>query len=243
MLTIKNVSASIDKDTPLIKDINLQVNEGEIHAIMGPVGCGKTALANIIQGTPFLTHTNGDIIFKRKNINKLAPHKRSQLGILATFQYPPEVEGFTNRDLIKSALETRPCATFSNDIEQSFKNLVKALGLDSKFTDDMVNNYSRSFVDHKKSEVIQAVMLQPDLLILDEIDVDLDEESLTDIAETLKAFVSSGTKSLIVITHSQKLLDLLQPTHVHIMVAGEIKEQGTTELYKRIVEDGYSQFS
>lgn len=242
MLKIKNLSAIVDS-IPVLTGINLEIKSGEIHAIMGPNGSGKSCLAHCIQGNPFIMQVDGDIIFQKKNINKYACHKRSQLGIFTTFQHPPEIEGLTNKELIRSLVESRPNTTFNNEVEMAYKTLVKSVGLDSRYIEEGVNTVGRSDVDHKKSELVQALMLQPKLLILDEIDVDLDEEGLEYVVLMVKSFMENEGKSLIIITHNQRLLDYLQPHYVHIMVGGEIKEQGTTELYKRIIEDGYTQFS
>jgi Fe-S cluster assembly ATP-binding protein len=242
MLKLKNLSAIVDT-TPVLTDINLEINPGEIHAIMGPHGSGKSCLAHCIQGNPFITQIDGDIVFQNKNINKYACHKRSQLGIFTTFQHPPEIEGLTNKALMRSLVQSRAKGNFSNEVEVTYKTLVKSVGLDSRYSEDGVNTTSRASIDHKKGELVQALMLQPKLLILDEIDLDLDDEGLEYIVLMIKSFLENEGKSLIIITHNQKLLDYLQPNYVHIMVGGEIKEQGTTELYKRIIEDGYTQFS
>jgi Fe-S cluster assembly ATP-binding protein len=239
MLKLKSVSAFVDNN-PIITNVSLTVNAGEIHAILGPSGSGKSALAHLIQGNPFIHQTDGDIVFKSKNINKLASHKRSQLGIFTTFQAPPEIEGLTNRDFMKAIVETRKDNHFGNDLELAFKNLAKSVGLDLKFIEDSVNTCNRSLVDHKKGELLQALMLQPDLLIVDAIDIDLDEDSLTVIILMLKNYLEDSSHALIIISDNKHLLDELQPNYVHVMVGGEIKEQGTTELYTRILENDHS---
>lgn len=239
MLKLKSVSAFVDNN-PIITNVSLTVNAGEIHAILGPSGSGKSALAHLIQGNPFIHHTDGDIVFKNKNINKLASHKRSQLGILTTFQVPPEIDGLPNRDFMKSIIESRIDGHFGNELETAYKNLIKSVGLDSRFIEDSVNTCNRSLIDHKKGELLQALMLQPDLLIVDSIDVDLDVESLTVIILMLKNYLEDQSKALIVITDNKHLLDELQPNYVHVMVGGEIKEQGTAELYTRILENDHS---
>ena len=236
MLKIKSVSAVADTTT-ILEDINLTINPGEIHAILGPSGSGKSALAHLIQGNPFLKQVEGNIIFKNKNINKAPVHKRTSMGIFITFQQPPEIEGLTNKDLARSTVE------FGNDMETAYKNLIKSIGLDSRFIDDSVNTCNRSLIDHKKSEVIQALLVQPDLLILDEIDVDLDPDSLEIISLMVNEYLEDKSKALLVISHNKTFLDLLKPDYVHVMVDGSIKEQGTAELYTRILQDGNPQFS
>lgn len=236
MLKIKNVSAVADT-TEILNNINLTINAGEVHAVLGPSGSGKSALAHLIQGNPFLTQTEGDLVFKNKNINKVPTHKRTHLGIFTTFQMPPEIEGLTNRDLTRAIIE------LNNESEVAYKNLVKLVGLDSRFTEDPVNTCNRSLSDNKKSELLQALMIQPDLLILDEIDVDLDPDALDMVILLIQEFLLDKSKALMIITSNKRILDSLKPDYVHIMVGGEIKEHGTTELYTRILEDGNPQFS
>ena len=239
MLKLKSVSA-MTNSLPIINDVSLTVNAGEVHALLGPSGSGKSALVHLIQGNPFLEHTEGDIIFKNKNINKVSSHKRSQLGIFTTFQSPPEIDGLMNRDFMRSVVETRAGGHFNNDLELAYKNLIKLIGLDSRFIEDSVNTCNRSIVDHKKGELLQALMLQPDLLVVDGIDVDLDEDSLNVVILMIKKYLEDKSKALIIITDNKHLLDELQPNYVHVMVGGEIKEQGTTELYTRILENDHS---
>lgn len=242
MLKLKNVSASIDT-TEVLKNINITINPGEIHAIMGPKRSGKSTLSHVIQGNPYITQTEGTIYYKGKSINKLAAHKRSQLGIFTSFQYPPDIESITNFDLISSIFENKSKSKVTTEVTAAYKNLLNALDLDNQFPNDPVNTQTRDIEDHKKGEILQMVLSHPDVIILDEIDADVSDEGLQIISLIIKNYLESGERSLILITNNHKLLDLLEPSYVHIMVDGEIREQGTKDLYKRIIEDGYSQFS
>jgi Fe-S cluster assembly ATP-binding protein len=242
MLKIKNVSALIDT-TEVLKDINLEINANEIHAIIGPKGSGKSALAHLIQGNHLIAQTEGTISFKNKNINKVSAHKRSKLGIFTSFQYPVEIEGLTNLEMMKATFETKTGSKFTAALEDSYRKLVAVLGLSPYFPDDMVNNIDSPPSECKKNEIIQMALLQPDLIILDDIDVDLDKASLEAVILILKEYVSNKDKSLVLITQNTDLLDQLTPNRIHILVNGEIREQGGLELYKRIVEDGDKQFS
>lgn len=242
MLKLKDVSAVIDT-IPVLSNINLEVNSGEIHAILGPKGSGKSSLAHLIQGNPFIKLTDGNIIFRNKSIVKHPPNKRSKLGIFSTFQYPPEIEGLTNREFIKAIVESVINGPFTSDMEEAYKLLIKEVGLDSRFIDDSVNTESRPVSDWRKGELAQALLLQPNIVILDEIDSGVDEESLNYIIAMIKSYLEDKNKSLIMITHSNKLLDAIQPDYVHVLVNGEIREEGGAELYKRIIEDGNTQFS
>jgi Fe-S cluster assembly ATP-binding protein len=241
MLKLKDVSAVVNNDS-VLKNINLEIRPGKIHAILGPQGAGKSALAHVIQGNPFI-EVAGSIIFQNKNIKKFTPEKRANLGIFLAFQYPPEIEGLSNKELFNVLIESKTGKPITAEIETSYINLIKAIGLDSSFVNDSVNTEHRNIADCKKGEIAQAVLLQPELIILDEIDTDIDKEDLEYIILMLQDFLADKTKSLIIITHNSKLLDRLLPDYVHVMVEGEIREEGTTELYKRIIEDGYTQFS
>ena len=241
MLTIKNVSAVIDTDV-ILTDINLKINKGEIHIIMGPRQSGKSSLAHVIQGNPYITVTEGSVSFNGKNITKLSADKRSQLGIYTSFQTPPEISGLTNLDAVKIIFENNN-NSFPGMLETCYKNLIRELELGSNFINEFVNDDDRSPGDWRKSELLQMLMLNPKLAILDEIDQEQDERSIELIANTVTSFMKEQDKACLIITNNQKFLDLLKPTQVHILVEGRIATQGGPELYKRIIEDGYSQFS
>jgi Fe-S cluster assembly ATP-binding protein len=242
MLKIKNVSAIIDT-TQVLSDINLEVKRGEIHAILGPSSSGKSTLAHVIQGNPFITVNTGNITFHNKDIKRLKADRRSDIGIFTSFQDPPEIEGLSNLDLIKALFESRVGTTFTPEVEAAYRNLISAIGLHPKFCDEPVNSSVLSPNEWKKGEVIQLLMLQPELIILDEIDVELSDLDIEVIVNMLKSYLENKDKGVIVITQNKKLLDQIEPSHVHVLVDGEIRESGTAELYKRILEDGYPQFS
>jgi len=241
MLTIKNVSAVIDAKE-LINNISLTIKSGEKHAIMGPEGSGKSSLAHLISGHPSIIQTEGTVKFKNKDITKLDADDRANLGIYTTFQYPPEISGLQNLDIIKAVLKIKKDSRNENEIEADYKLLVLMLNLRPNHGSLLMDQDMMSLSEFKKNELLQMLMFNPDCIVVDEIDLDLEEEDLATVGEILKNYIDSK-KSMIIITHNQQLLDLVEPTHVHILVDGKIKEQGGKELYKRIIEDGYSQFS
>ena len=242
MLKIKNVSAGSDT-TQILNNINLEVKAGEIHAIMGPSASGKSALAHLIQGNPFVSVTDGTIQYQKKNITKLPAHKRSHLGIFTTFQDPVEIDGITNIELFRTLFRSRTGQEITSEVEEAYRDLLISLRLDTGFLQDFVNTTSGPNTDCKKGELLQMLILQPELVILDEIDDGLTEESIELVALMIKNYLEDKSRALIVITNNTKFLDQLTPDYVHILVEGQIREHGTTELYKRIIEDGHPQLS
>lgn len=241
MLTIKNVSAVID-NKELLKNISIEIKEGEIHAILGPSGAGKSSLIHLISGHPGLIQTEGTMVYKNKNLKKLDADDRAKLGLFATFQYPPEIPGIKNLDLVKSALKSRADIRNEHEVEKDYKTFCELLGMEKfhgkKYMD--LDDVSKS--DLKKNELLQLLMCNPDCLLIDEIESYLEDEDIDIISSILKKYVDEN-KSMLIVSSSKKLLDTVNPTHVHVLVSGEIKEQGSAELYKRIIEDGDSQFS
>ena len=242
MLKIKNVSATIDT-TPVLSNITLEVNPGEIHVIMGPKASGKSTLAHVIQGNPYIKQNEGSITLGKKNINKLSTDKRSQLGIFSSFQYPPEILGLTNLEAVKIAVENAGQISFNSELETCYRSLTNQFELGSSFADLIFNSEEMSPSSWRKNEVLQMLMLNPKIAILDEVDLESDNRSLEIISGSILSFMKQGDRSCILITNNKTFLDLVEPTHVHILVDGMIKQQGTKELYKRIIEDGYTQFS
>jgi Fe-S cluster assembly ATP-binding protein len=241
MLTIKNISANINTEE-ILTDINIEIQAGEIHALIGPKESGKTTLAHLIQGNPYLTRTSGNIIYGKKNINKLTAEKRAKLGIFTCFQYPPEIVGLTNLEMARSIFETMHGVRMTADVETAFLQMANELELGTAHADEQVNSSNTDPTTWKKNEILQMMIANPEFVIFDEIDFELDAHSLELVAKAIKAFIRNN-KACIVLTRNIPFLDLLKPDKVHILVGGKIKAQGTEELYKRITEDGYSQFS
>jgi Fe-S cluster assembly ATP-binding protein len=240
MLKIKNISASSESQL-LLKDIDLTVNAGEIHAIMGPKHSGKSALAHVITGHPSVQVTDGTITLGKKKIQTLDADVIAKLGVFVSFQFPPEFDSMTNWELTKEALEAHESAI--SDLTLKYNTCCELLDLGSSHGERSANAINMTMSMAKRNELIHMLLTDPKLVILDEIDEGLSLEDTALVGTILRNFLGKKDKGCIVFTHNQTLLKILQPTHVHVMVGGEIKLSGDTELYTRIIEDGYSEFS
>jgi Fe-S cluster assembly ATP-binding protein len=240
MLTINNLSAQ-SQSQDLIKNINLEIREGETHVIMGPKNSGKSALAHSIFGHPSIEITDGDIIWNSQRINDIPTDQKAGLGIFIGFQLPPQIEKITNFDLIKEIYADRYPST--TDIEIRYRTYCEILNL-SPDQDSIYSTYNDAALSQlKRNELIHMLMSDVKLAIIDEVDQDLTEKDIILAGSVLKNFVNQENRMCLVITNNDTLLKILTPTHVHVMVDGEIKMSGSAELCERIVKDGYSELS
>ena len=241
LLEIKNLQASIH-DIKILNQLNLTVNKGEIHAIMGPNGSGKSTFSKVLAGHPAYEISNGDILFKGSSILDLEPEERSHLGIFLAFQYPIEIPGVSNEDFLRLAYNSKQAYYNKPEV-----NPIEFLGLINeklKFVDMSTSFLSRnvnegfSGGEKKRNEILQLVLLDSELSILDETDSGLDIDALKIISNGINRFMNSN-KSIILITHYQRLLDYINPTYVHVMQNGKIVKTGSAELAKELEEKGY----
>lgn len=242
ILEIKNLHAKINNKN-VINDLNLSVNTGEIHVIMGQNGSGKSTLAKIIAGHPLYQIKQGAINFKGKDITLFDPEKRAHEGIFLAFQYPVEIPGVNNLDFLRLAYNEKQKAKNREEIDPlSFLNLInekaKAISIDNEFLSRNVNE-GFSGGEKKKNEILQMFLLNNDLSILDETDSGLDIDALKSIASNINHFYNSE-KAIILITHYQRLLDYIIPDFVHVMQKGKIVCTGGAELAKKLEKEGYS---
>ena len=242
MLKIKNLTVNI-KDNTVLSKINLEVKKGEIHAILGPKQSGKSSLVHTILGNPIIDIKEGSLSFKRKPIDNLTIDARGLKGIFTGFQFLPVLDGISNFDLAKETLKARGDKRNIAEIEKEYKNLLKKLRLSSNHGHKWVNDETVSNTECKKNEILQMCLIDPDLIILDEIDHDVEEDELELISSQIKEFLKKKDKAAIIVTQNKEFLDLIKPTHVSVIVKGTIKATGSSELYKRLVNDDYSQFS
>jgi Fe-S cluster assembly ATP-binding protein len=241
MLKITNLNINVEEIT-ILEDINLEIKEGEVHAIMGPNGAGKSSLANVIAGNPEYTVTGGKMNFKRRILNTLLPEERSRMGIYMTFQDPPEIDGISNLQLMRDILRSRGDKRTSSDIITDYKQLVQKFDLGGDWGKREFN-YGASGGEKKKNEIIQMQLLDPSLLILDEIDSGLDIDAVKTISQDIKEFLTKPGKAALIITHQPRILETIKPTHVHIIVDGKIVKSGDRRIIKGIIENVYRKFS
>jgi Fe-S cluster assembly ATP-binding protein len=241
LLEIKDLQVSIDNNK-ILTNFNLTVNKGEIHAIMGPNGSGKSTFSKVLAGHPAYSVLSGDILFKGSSILDLEPEDRSHLGIFLAFQYPIEIPGVSNEDFLRLAYNSKQ--KFYNKPELDpieFLTIIyeklKFVNMSPVFLSRNVNE-GFSGGEKKRNEILQMILLDAELSILDETDSGLDIDALKIISNGINKFMNPD-KSIILITHYQRLLDYIQPTYVHVMQKGKIIKTGSAELAKELETKGY----
>ena len=242
-LVIKNLHVNVN-ETEILKGVDLTVHQGEIHAIMGPNGTGKSTLAYALMGHPDYLVSEGDVIFQEKNILDLEPNERSHLGLFLAFQYPVAVPGVTVANFLRTALNAHRKAADPNDkgipIPQ-FRTLLKErmnlLKMDHSFAGRYLNE-GFSGGEKKRAEVLQMATLKPEIAILDETDSGLDIDALRIVSEGVNA-LRGPDFGAVVITHYQRILNYIEPDFVHVMLGGRIVESGGPELANQLEEEGY----
>lgn len=241
MLKIKNLHASVDGEK-ILKGINLEINSGEVHAIMGPNGSGKSTLASVIAGNEDFEITKGDILFEKANISELSPEERAQKGIFLSFQYPVEIPGVSVTNFIKTSInqvrKSRGQKDMpANEMLKKIREKSALLEMDRKFLSRSLNE-GFSGGEKKRNEIFQMAMLEPKLAILDETDSGLDIDALRIVSDGVNRLKTKDNATLV-ITHYQRLLDYVIPDVVHVLMDGKIVKTGGKELAKELEERGY----
>jgi Fe-S cluster assembly ATP-binding protein len=241
MLEIKDLKASIGR-TEILCGLSLNINAGEVHAIMGPNGSGKSTLAQVVAGHSDYEVTSGSVTFNGEDLLQLEPEERAREGIFLGFQYPVEIPGVNNAYLLKAALNARRKHQGLDEIDAfEFLKLAKEkmalLGMDPKFLNRGVNE-GFSGGEKKRNEILQMAMLEPRLAILDETDSGLDIDALRAVAEGVNA-LRSPDRAIVLVTHYQRLLDYIEPDHVHVLSEGRIARSGDKSLALQLEEKGY----
>jgi Fe-S cluster assembly ATP-binding protein len=241
LLQIRNLKASTEGQE-ILKGIDLDIDKGEIHAIMGRNGSGKSTLSKVLAGHPDYEVTSGEILFEGVNLLDLEPDERSKKGLFLGFQYPVEVPGVNNVDFIRLAYNSKrvyegQAELDKPDFEKLMREKMKLLNMDDFFAERSVND-GFSGGEKKRNEILQMAILEPKLVILDEIDSGLDIDALRFVAEGINNSITKD-EGLLMITHYQRLLDYVIPTHVHVMYEGRIVKSGNKELALELEKEGY----
>lgn len=241
MLEIKDLHVAVE-DKPILKGFNLKVGKGEIHAIMGPNGAGKSTLAKVLAGDPSYQVTSGDILLDGQSILELAPEERSHLGVFMSFQYPVEIPGISNSEFLHTVynakLKAKGTPAISTEEFQGILNEKMAV-VDVR-PEFIQRNLNEGFSggEKKRNEILQMAVLAPKLAILDETDSGLDIDAMRIVAKGVNSLMGPD-KSLILITHYQRLLDYIRPDFVHVVIDGKIVQSGGPEFALTLEEKGY----
>ncbi len=241
MLEIKDLEASVGGNE-ILRGLSLNINAGEVHAIMGPNGSGKSTLAQVIAGNAAYEVTGGSVRYENENLLDLEPEERARRGVFLGFQYPVEIPGVNNAYLLKAALNAKRSHEGLDEIDAfEFLKLAKEkmalLDMDTKFLNRGVNE-GFSGGEKKRNEILQMAVLEPRLAVLDETDSGLDIDALRSVADGINA-LRHPDRAIILVTHYQRLLDYIEPDFVHVLSGGRIVRSGDKSLALKLEEKGY----
>ena len=240
MLKIENLHASVDS-TPILNGVNLEINPGEVHAIMGPNGSGKSTLANVLMGNPVYEITDGKIEFNKEDITEEPVDNRAKKGMFLAFQYPESIPGVTIVNMLKTALTNIEETEYTTvELRLKVAEAMKDLGLSPDFADRYLNE-GFSGGERKRNEILQLAVLNPILAILDETDSGLDVDGLRIVGEGISN-LKNDERGYLVVTHYQRLLEYVKPDYVHVFVDGNIVETGGKELSDKLEKEGYESY-
>ena len=242
LLNIKNLNVEVS-NKKILNDLNLHINPGEIHTIMGPNGVGKSTLSKVILGDHNYKVISGDILFDDNSILNLKTDERARLGIFLAMQYPTEIPGISNQDFLRTALSQKEENRIGlYDFILKCEKAIQELDMNKNFIHRDLK-YGFSGGEKKKNEVLQIKLLNPKLIILDEIDSGLDVDSLKIVAENIKKYKEENKNtSIIIITHHPKILEYLTPDYVHVINNGNIIKTGNYDLALEIEKEGYNKY-
>ena len=246
LLEVKNLHVSVeDEDIEILKGVDLTIDEGEVHAIMGPNGSGKSTLASVLAGREEYVVTEGSIHYKGEDLLELEAEERAEEGVFLAFQYPVELPGVSMTNFLREAVNSVREARGQEELGAAdFLKLVrersKLVDLDPELVKRSVNQ-GFSGGEKKRNEIFQLAMLEPTLAVLDETDSGLDIDALRTVSDGVNK-LRADDRSFLLITHYQRLLDYIEPDHVHVMVNGRVVESGDKDLAVRLEEEGYERF-
>lgn len=240
LLKIDNLSVNID-DKKILDGYNLSINNGEVHAVMGPNGSGKSTLSKTIMGDIHYEVTKGHILFNDKDISNLKTDERARLGLFLAMQYPVEIEGISNSDFLRTALSTKNNGNLNiYEFAKKIEKETEALSMNKDMIHRSINT-GFSGGERKKNEILQMNLLEPKLVILDEIDSGLDIDSLKIVATSINEYKKTHPDTaILIITHYQRILDYIKPDFVHIMTCGKIVKTGDYKLALELESNGFN---
>ncbi len=240
MLEIRNLKATVEKKS-ILNGLNLHIKPGEVHALMGPNGSGKSTLSNILSGKKGY-ETSGDVFYENKNLFDLEIEERAHKGLFLAFQYPLEIPGVNNNNFLKTSLNAIRKARGEKELDAiEFLKIIKQKAKDLKFEEKNLNrqlNVGFSGGEKKKNEILQMSILQPKLSILDETDSGLDIDALKIVSDGVNS-LRDESKSFLIITHYQRLLNYIKPDFVHVLKNGRIVKSGNSDLAVELENKGY----
>lgn len=245
LLKITDLHAVIAEDgQEILKGVNLELNEGEIHAIMGPNGSGKSTLSKVLSGHPAYEVTEGEVIYKGKNLLELEVDARAREGLFLAFQYPIDIPGVSIANFLRTAMQSRNPGEEVDifDFQEKLLDRMALLEMERSFAERSVNQ-GFSGGEKKRNEILQMAMLEPDLAVMDETDSGLDIDALKVVSNGVNTLHREhGQMAVLLITHYQRLLDYIQPGFVHVMVNGRIVRSGGPELAQELEAQGYEEY-
>ena len=241
LLDVKGITSNVE-EKEILHNVNLKIGKGEVHVLMGPNGAGKSTMGNVLMGNPRYEVTSGDIIFKGQNITDLSADKRAKAGMFLSFQEPLEVPGLPLEGYLKNAYEQKTGERVKLwNFRFMLQKAMEVLQMDNKYAFRDLN-VGFSGGEKKKAEILQLMMLKPDLAILDETDSGLDVDAVRVVSKGIEEYLKETNGSLLIITHSTRILEHLNVDYTHIMVNGNIVTTGDSSLVKKINEGGYEAF-
>jgi len=244
ILQIKDLHAKIG-DKEILKGLNLELQEGKVHVIMGPNGAGKSTLSKAIVGHYDIEVTSGEIIFKDKNITNSEPEQRALDGLFLSFQHPVEIPGVNNAYFLRTAVNAKRVYEGKEELNaamflREMKTLASELGLKKELINRSLNE-GFSGGEKKRNEILQMMMLKPDVIILDEIDSGLDIDALRDVSEGINK-MRDNKRSFLIITHYSRILEYVKPDFIHVLKDGKVVKTAGAELVEQLEKEGYSSF-
>ncbi len=246
ILKVLKLDAKVaDEDVKILRGFNLELQRGEIHAIMGPNGSGKSTLAKVLAGHPAYEVTEGEVLYNGEDLLELKPDERARRGIFLAFQYPVEIPGVSIANFLRTAMQAHLEKEEEIDLFEFQDHLLdrmELLEVDPSFAERPVND-GFSGGEKKRNEILQMAVLKPQLALMDETDSGLDIDALQVVANGVKKLHEENPEmTILIITHYQRLLNYIQPDYVHVMVKGQIVRSGGPELAEDLESDGYEQF-